>query len=45
MVILVTSKNEEHPIKIEGARMATIHNIDFSNSEGQLTPRSEVRSG
>ena len=45
MVILVTSKNEEVPIKIEGARVATIQNIDFSNTQGQLTPHSEVGSG
>ena len=45
MVILVTSKNEEDPIKIEGARVATIQNIDFSNTKGQLTPQSEVGSG
>ena len=45
MVILVTSKNEEDPIKIEDARVATIQNIDFSNTKGQLTPQSEVRSG
>ena len=45
MIILVTSKNEEDPIKIEGARVATIQNIDFSNTKGQLTPQSEVESG
>ena len=45
MVILVSSKNEEDPIKIEGTRMATIQNIDFSNTKGQLTPQSEVGSG
>ena len=45
MVILVTSKNEEDSIKIEGARVATIQNIDFSNTKGQLTPQSEVTSG
>ena len=45
MVILVTCKNEEDPIKIEGARVATIQNKDFSNTKGQLTPQSEVRSG
>ena len=33
MIILVTSKNEEDPIKIEGARVATIQNIDFSISD------------
>ena len=47
MVVLVSSKNEEDPIKIEDARVATIQNIDFSNTEGQLhvTPQSEVGSG
>ena len=45
MVILVSSKNEEDPIKIEGARVATIQNIDFSNTKRQLTPQSEVGSG
>ena len=45
MVILVTSKYEEDPIKIEGARVATTQNIDFSNTQGQITPQSEVESG
>ena len=45
MVILVTSKYEEDPIKIEGARVATTQNIDFSNTQGQVTPQSEVESG
>ena len=45
IVILVTSENEEEPIKIEGARVATIQNIDFSNTKGKLTPQSEVGSG
>ena len=45
MIILVTSKNEEDPVKIEGARVATIQNNDFSNTRGQLTPQSEVGSG
>ena len=44
-VIIVTPKDEEDPIKIEGARVATILNIDFSNTKGQLTPQSEVGSG
>ena len=44
-LILVSSKNEEDLIKIEGARVATIQNIDFSNTKGQLTPQSEVGSG
>ena len=45
IVILITFKNNEDPIKIEGARVATIQNIDFSNTKGQLTPQSEVGSG
>ena len=40
IVILVTSKNEEDPIKIEGARVPTTLNIDFSDTQGQLTPKS-----
>ena len=42
MVILVTSRYEEDPIKIEGARVATTQNNDFSNTQGQLTSHSEV---
>ena len=45
MAILVTSKYEEDPIKIEGARVATTQNNDFSNTQGQLTLQSEVGSG
>ena len=45
MTILVTSKYEEDLIKIEGARVTTTQNIDFSNTQGQITPQSEVRSG
>ena len=45
MAILVTSKDEEDPIKIESARVATTLNTDFSNTQGQITPRSEVGSG
>ena len=45
MVILVTSKYEEDPIKIEGTRVATTQNIDFSNTRGQITLQSEVESG
>ena len=45
MAIFVTSKYEEDPIKIEGARVATTQNNDFSNTQGQLTPQSEVGSG
>ena len=45
MDFLVTSKNKEEPNKNEGASMATTQNIDFSNTHGQITPRSEVGSG
>ena len=45
MAIHVTSKYEEDPIKIESARVATTLNIDFSNTQRQITPRSEVGSG
>ena len=45
MTILLTSKYEEDPIKIEGARVATTQNIYFSNTKGQKTPQSEVGSG
>ena len=44
MAILVTSKYEEDPIKIERARVATTLNINFSNTQRQITPRSEVGS-
>ena len=45
MKVLVTSTNEEDPIKIEGATMAQTLNINFSNTQGQITPWSEVGSG
>ena len=45
MAILSTSKYEEDPIKIEGTRVATTQNNDFSNTQGRLTPQSEVGSG
>ena len=44
MAILVTFKYEEDPIKLEGERVATTQNNDFSNTQGQLTPQSEVES-
>ena len=40
-----TSLYEEDPIKIEGARAATTQNIGFSDTQGQITPQSEVGSG
>ena len=39
MAIIITSKYEEDPIKIEGARVATTQNNAFSNTQGQLTPQ------
>ena len=42
MAILVTFKYEEDLIKIEVARVATTQNNDFSNTQGQLTPQSEL---
>ena len=48
MAILVTLKFEEDPIKIEGARVATTQNnvvVFLSNTQGQLTPQSDVGSG
>ena len=45
MDVLVTSKNKEEPNKNEGASVATTLNIDFSSTQGQITPRSEVGSG
>ena len=45
VVILVTCKNEEDPLKNKDARVATTQNIVFSNTKGQLTLQSEVGSG
>ena len=45
MVILVISKKNEDPNKFESARLATTLNIDFSRTQGSLTPQSRVGSG
>ena len=45
MNVLVTSKNKEDPNENEGARVATTLNIDFLNSQGQITLQSRVGSG
>ena len=45
MVVLVTCKNEEDPIKNKSARVVTRLYIDFSDSPGQITPESVVVSG
>ena len=36
--------NEEDPIKNEGARVVTTLFINFSNAQGQLTPKSVMKS-
>ena len=42
MVLLVTCKYEEDPIKNEGARVLTGLYDVFSDAQGQLTPKSAV---
>ena len=45
MDVLVTFKNKEEPNKNEGASVATTLKFDFSNTQRQIIPRSEVGSG
>ena len=45
MVVLVTCKNEEDLIKIEGARVLTTLYINFSDAQGQTTLKLVVVSG
>ena len=40
IVVLVTCKNEEDPIKNEGGRVLTSLLFDFSDAQGQLTLKS-----
>ena len=44
MGVLVACKNEEDPIKNEGARVVTTLFIDFLHAQGQLTPKSVMES-
>ena len=44
MGFLVACKNEEDPIKNEGARVVTTLFINFSDTQGQLTPKSMMES-
>ena len=44
MNLLVACKNEEDPIKNEGARVVTTLSINFSDAQGQLTPKSVMES-
>ena len=41
MVVLHTCKNEEDPIRNEGARVLTRLYDVFSDAQGQLTPKIE----
>ena len=44
MGLLVACKNEEDPIKNEGARVVTTLFINFSDAQGQQTPKSVMES-
>ena len=44
MDLLVACKNEEDPIKNEEARVVTTLFINFSDTQGQLTPESIMES-
>ena len=44
MGLLVACKNEEDPIKNERARVVTTLFINFSDAQGQLTPKSAMES-
>ena len=44
MGFLVDCKNKEDPIKDEGARVVTTLFINFSDAQGQLTPKSAMES-
>ena len=44
MVVLVTCKNEDDSIKNKGPRVVTTLFIDFSDAQGQLTPKSVMES-
>ena len=45
MGVLVACKNENDPVKNEGARVVTTLFIDFSDAQGQLTQKSVMESG
>ena len=44
MGLVVACKNEEDPIKNKGARVVTTLFINFSEAQGQLTPKSVMES-
>ena len=43
MGVLVACKNKEDLIKNEGARVVTTLFIDFSDAQGQITPKSVMK--
>ena len=45
MVVLLTCKNEEDPIKNRGARVFTTLYINFSDAQGQINPELVAVSG
>ena len=45
MVVLLTCKNEENPIKNRGASVFTTLYIDFSDAQGQITLELVAVSG
>ena len=44
IVVFLTCKNKEDPIKNKGPRVLTRLYINFSHTQGQLTPQSVVES-
>ena len=44
MGFLFACKNEEDPIKDEGAMVVTTSFINFSDAQGQLTPKTVMES-
>ena len=44
MGLLVACENEKDPIKTEAARVVTTLFIDFTDAQGQLTPKSVMES-
>ena len=44
MGFVVACKNEDDPIKNEGARVVATLFIDFPDAQGQLTPKSVLKS-
>ena len=45
MVVVLTCKNKEDPIKNEGARMFTTLYIDFSDAQGHITLEAVAEIG